>query len=98
MGALALTVVTGWSLSWAFTFIGTVARSAQSVQGGSMMLLFPLTFLSNAFVPVETLPKWLAQLVRFYPFSCVIMEIRVFEFAGELSRDVDWSLDVCVVV
>src|SRR5690625_4555282 len=62
LAALLLTVFTGWSVSWVFTYIGTIARSAQSVQGISMMVLFPLTFLSNAFVPVETLPNWLDQV------------------------------------
>lgn len=69
LGAMALVIITGWSLSWAFTFVGTIARSAQSVQGISMMILFPLTFLSNAFVPVETLPGWLAGFVRVNPVS-----------------------------
>src|SRR5699024_3992895 len=64
MAAVLLVVITGWSLSWAFAYVGTVARSAQGVQGISMMVLFPLTFLSNAFVPVETLPNWLQWFVN----------------------------------
>ena len=46
-----LAIFTGWAMAWIFTCIGTIARSARSVQGISMMILFPLTFLSNAFVP-----------------------------------------------
>ena len=57
-----LTVVAGWSLAWIFTWLGTVARSAQAVQGISMMIMFPLTFLSNAFVPADTLPRLAADL------------------------------------
>ena len=52
LGAIVLAIFTGWALAWIFTFIGTIARSARAVQGISMMILFPLTFLSNAFVPV----------------------------------------------
>jgi ABC-2 type transport system permease protein len=63
-GALLLCLATGWSVSWVFTWVGTVARSAQGVQGISMMFLFPLTFLSNAFVPVDTLPGWLRSSSR----------------------------------
>src|SRR5699024_9324380 len=37
LGAMLLTIVTGWSLAWAFTWVGTIARNAQSVQGISMM-------------------------------------------------------------
>ena len=44
-------IFTGWAMAWIFTWVGTIARSARSVQGISMMILFPLTFLSNAFVP-----------------------------------------------
>ena len=51
LGGWALTVLAGWSLAWIFTYLGTIARSAQAVQGISMMVMFPLTFLSNAFVP-----------------------------------------------
>ena len=53
LGAIVLAVFTGWAIAWIFTWIGTIARSARSVQGFSMMILFPLTFLSNAFVPVK---------------------------------------------
>ncbi len=51
LAAALLVIVTGWSLAWIFTFVGIIGRSAQSVQGISMMIMFPLTFLSNAFVP-----------------------------------------------
>ncbi|MDN5551663.1 MAG: ABC transporter permease, partial [Brevibacterium sp.] len=71
IAAIILVVVTGWSLSWAFAYIGTVVRSAQGAQGISMMILFPLTFLSNAFVPVESLPNWLQWFVTINPISHV---------------------------
>ena len=45
------------------------ARTAQAVQGISMMIMFPLTFLSNAFVPAETLPGWLQAFVKVNPVS-----------------------------
>src|SRR5579863_7372484 len=64
LAAILLAIFTGWALAWIFTFIGTIARNARSVQGFSMMILFPLTFLSNAFVPVSTLPGPLAAFVR----------------------------------
>ena len=51
LGAIVLSVFTGWAIAWIFTWFGTIARNARSVQGMSMMILFPLTFLSNAFVP-----------------------------------------------
>ena len=67
LGGWLLTVIAGWSLAWIFTWFGTVARSAQAVQGISMMIMFPLTFLSNAFVPADTLPELAADLRQAQP-------------------------------
>src|ERR1700685_82551 len=53
LGAIALAIFTGWSLAWIFTWFGTIAKNARTVQGYSMLVLFPLTFLSNAFVPIK---------------------------------------------
>ena len=69
-------IVTGWSLAWIFTFVGIIGRSAQSVQGISMMIMFPLTFLSNAFVPEDTLPSWLQKFVQINPVSHVVTAVR----------------------
>lgn len=94
-GAIALCLVTGWSLSWVFAWVGTIARSAQGVQGISMMIMFPLTFLSNAFVPVDTLPGWLAAFVRINPVSYVVTAIRDLANHGIVSAAVVWSLVAC---
>lgn len=98
LGAIALVVITGWSLSWAFTFVGTIARSAQSVQGISMMILFPLTFLSNAFVPVDTLPGWLAAFVKINPISHVVSAVRDLANEGTVTAEVGWALLGCALV
>ncbi len=47
---MILAVVTGWSIAWIFMWIGTLAKSAGAVQGLSMLIMFPLAFLSNAFL------------------------------------------------
>src|SRR4029079_5372023 len=71
-----LTIIAGWSLAWIFTYLGTKARSAQAVQGISTMIIFPLTFLSNAFVPADTLPGWLEAFVNINPVSHVVTAVR----------------------
>src|SRR5689334_4652932 len=48
LGAILLAMVAGWSLAWIFTWFGTIGKTAQGVQGVSLMVMFPLTFLSNA--------------------------------------------------
>src|SRR5699024_8806598 len=81
--------------SWAFAYVGTVARSAQGVQGISMMVLFRLTFLSNAFVPVETLPNWLQWFVNINTISHVASGLRALANAGPFSGEVGWALLGC---
>ena len=93
-----LTVVAGWSMAWIFTWLGTVARTAQSVQGISMMILFPLTFLSNAFVPVQTLPGGLQTFVKVNPVSHVVSAVRDLVNTGTVTGQVGWALLACATV
>ncbi|MEV4454876.1 ABC transporter permease [Microbispora sp. NPDC049633] len=98
IGGVALTVIAGWSLAWIFTWLGTMARSAQSVQGISMMIMFPLTFLSNAFVPAETLPGWLEAFVKVNPVSHVVSAVRDLFNDGAVTAEVGWAVIGCAVV
>jgi ABC-2 type transport system permease protein len=97
-GGWLLTLVAGWSLAWIFTWLGTVARSAQAVQGISMMIMFPLTFLSNAFVPADTLPGWLQTFVEFNPVSHVVTAVRDLLNEGQVTAQVGWALVGCAIV
>jgi len=92
LGAIVLAMFTGWALAWIFTWIGTIARSARAVQGISMMILFPLTFLSNAFVPVTTLPGWLAAFVKVNPVSHLVSATRDLANNGVISSQAGWTL------
>ena len=89
---VVLAVITGWSIAWIFLWIGTRARSAGAVQGMSMMLMFPLAFLSNAFVPVNTLPGWLQVVTRVNPVSHVVSAMRDLMNDGALTAQVGWAL------
>jgi ABC-2 type transport system permease protein len=98
LGAIVLAVFTGWSLAWVFTWIGTVAKSARAVSGMSMLILFPLTFLSNAFVPVTSLPGWLADFVKVNPVSHLVSATRDLADNGTISGQVGWTLLACLAV
>jgi ABC-2 type transport system permease protein len=98
LGAIVLAMFTGWALAWIFTWIGTIARSARAVQGISMMILFPLTFLSNAFVPVTTLPGWLAAFVKVNPVSHLVSATRDLANNGVISSQAGWTLVAGLVV
>jgi daunorubicin/doxorubicin transport system permease protein len=92
VGAALLVIVCAWSLSWIFAFFGVIARTASSVQGISMLILFPLTFLSNAFVPVDTMPDWLQWFVNVNPVSHIVTAVRDLVNSGAIGADFGWSL------
>ena len=98
LGAVLLAMVAGWSLAWIFTWFGTVGRSAQGVQGISLMVMFPLTFLSNAFVPTSTMPGWLQAFADANPVSHVISAIRDLANEGQVTGQVGWALLACAIV
>jgi ABC-2 type transport system permease protein len=98
LGAIALAVFTGWSLAWIFTWFGTIARNARTVQGLSMLILFPLTFLSNAFVPVSTLPGWLQAFVKVNPVSHLVSATRALANNATITGEAGWTVLACLVV
>jgi ABC-2 type transport system permease protein len=98
LGAIALAIITGWSLAWIFTWFGTIAKNARSVQGLSMLVLFPLTFLSNAFVKVTTLPGWLQAFVKVNPVSHLVSATRALANQGVVTSEAGWTLLAGLVV
>jgi ABC-2 type transport system permease protein len=98
IGAILLAIVAGWSLAWIFTWFGTIGKTAQGVQGISLMVMFPLTFLSNAFVPTDTMPSWLRAFADINPVSLVISAIRDLANDGAVTGNVGWALLGCAVV
>ncbi|WKB35836.1 ABC transporter permease [Terrilactibacillus sp. S3-3] len=93
-----LVIVCSWAISWIFAFFGVIARTASSVQGISMLVLFPLTFLSNAFVPVQTMPDWLQWIVKFNPISHLITAVRELTNKGTVGWDLMISLIGAAVI
>lgn len=98
LGAALLTIACGWSLAWIFTWVGIIGRSAQSVQAISLMIMFPLTFMSNSFVPADTLPGWLKAFVDVNPVSHVVTAVRDLANDGQVTGQVGVALLACVVV
>jgi ABC-2 type transport system permease protein len=98
LGAAVLTIACGWSMAWIFTWVGIVGRSAQSVQAMSMMIMFPLTFMSNAFVPADTLPGWLKAFVDVNPVSHVVTAVRDLANHGQVTAEVGWAVLACLAV
>ncbi|WP_416446827.1 ABC transporter permease [Leucobacter sp. HNU] len=87
-----LVIGCSWAISWIFAFFGVIARTASSVQGISMLILFPLTFLSNAFVPANTLPDWLRWFADINPVSHLVTAVRDLANSGSIGADLWVSL------
>jgi ABC-2 type transport system permease protein len=93
-----LVIVCSWGISWIFSFLGVIARTASSVQGISMIVLFPLTFLSNAFVPVNTMPNWLQWFVKLNPISHLVTAVRDLANSGQAGSDLAITLAGAAVI
>ena len=87
-----LVIACSWAVSWIFALFGVLARTAATVQGVSFLLLFPLTFLSNAFVPARTLPGWLQGFVAVNPVSHLVTAARELTGTGGTGPDMWWAL------
>lgn len=96
--AALLVIVCSWAISWIFAFFGVIARTASSVHGISMIVLFPLTFVSNAFVPVETMPDWLRWFASVNPVSHLVNAVRELANAGTIGMDFAYSLIGAAVI
>ncbi|RLQ93678.1 ABC transporter permease [Falsibacillus albus] len=93
-----IVIVCAWAISWIFAFFGVIARTASSVQGISMLVLFPLTFLSNAFVPADTMPNWLQWFVKINPISHLVTAVRNMTNNGTVGWDLTISLIGAAVI
>lgn len=76
VAALGLVVLFAFALSWVFSTLGLLLRSPNAVMNAGFMGIFPLTFLSNVFVPPETLPSVLEAFVEVNPISLLATASR----------------------
>jgi ABC transporter DrrB family efflux protein len=75
LAAFGLCMLFGFAFSWLFITIGLVSGNAQAAQGMSL-LVFPLTFVSSAYVPVDTLPSWLQPIAEHQPITYMVDSVR----------------------
>src|SRR5215468_2892938 len=76
IAAFALCVLFGFALTWMFITIGLFAGNAQAAQGMSL-LVFPLTFVSSAYVPVSSMPGWMQAFAEHQPLTAMVDAVRV---------------------
>ncbi|MBU6147991.1 MAG: ABC transporter permease [Actinomycetales bacterium] len=74
--AYLLLLAFGYALSWIGCYIGLSVSSTEVAQTAGFIWLFPLTFLSNAFVPTQGMPPWLQTIADWNPVSAVVASLR----------------------
>ncbi|MGA4840705.1 ABC transporter permease [Streptomyces sp. G45] len=89
---VVLLIVFSFAFSWVWTMFGLLLRTEKSVMGVSMMVLFPLTFLSDIFVKPQTMPGWLQAFVNNNPITHLASAVRGLMDGDWPSAEIAWSL------
>jgi ABC-2 type transport system permease protein len=74
-----------YAMSWISAVIGLSVKSVEIAQSAGFIWMFPLTFLSNAFVATNTLPSWLQPVADWNPISSMVLALR--QLWGNTSSD-----------
>jgi ABC-2 type transport system permease protein len=92
LAGIGVLVAFSFAFSWLWTMFGLLLRTDKAVMGVSMMVLFPLTFLSNVFVDPETMPGWLQAFVDVNPIAHVVTAVRTLMAGGWDATAMTWVL------
>jgi ABC transporter DrrB family efflux protein len=101
VAGLGLLLLFGYAFSWIFALFALLASSAEAAQAIGFIVIFPLTFISSAFVPIETLPDGLEQFAEVNPFTIAVDAMRALWIGDPAGNSiwgaVLWSLGLTVV-
>jgi ABC-2 type transport system permease protein/oleandomycin transport system permease protein len=89
-GGFALLLLFGFAFSWIFALIGMSVSSPEAANGVGFTLIFPITFISSAFVPVESMPAGLEEFADANPISVVVDAMRAL-WLGAPAGDSIWG-------
>jgi ABC-2 type transport system permease protein len=98
VAGIALVLVFSFSLSWIWTSLGLVMRTPETLMNVSMMVLFPLTFVSNIFVDPDTMPGWLQAVVEVNPISRLATAVRSLMAGDPDGAEIGWVFVSCAVL
>ena len=94
LAGFALLLVFAYAFSWVMAYVGLLVPSVEVINNASFMVIMPMTFISNAFVPLETFPTPLRIFAEWNPVSTVTQAARDL-FGNNLPMAVPsdaWSL------
>ncbi len=84
----------GFAMSWIGILLGLVVRTSEGAQGVGFMAIFPLTFASNAFVPTDSMPKYLRIFAEWNPISATTAALRsLFGNSGPALQSGAWPME-----
>jgi oleandomycin transport system permease protein len=92
IGGYALVMLFALALCWVWVLLGLLVKSPTSLQGFGFLVMFPLTFGSNVFVPTRTLPGWLQAWVKINPVTYLSTAVRGLTTGGPVAAPVWHSL------
>ncbi len=94
LGAFLLLLLFAYAFSWVMAFVGLLVPSPEVINNASFMVIMPLVFVSNVFVPLESFPAGLKTFVEWNPVSAVTQAQRTL--FGNVNPDIPvpdvWSL------
>ncbi|PWU49667.1 ABC transporter [Micromonospora globispora] len=101
LGAFALLLAFSLAASWISVLVGVLVSEPDKVQIFGFMVIFPLTFTSNAFVPTETMPSWLQRWVEVNPVTILADALRGLlvggPVAGPAAQALIWAAGILAV-
>jgi ABC-2 type transport system permease protein/oleandomycin transport system permease protein len=101
VAGLALMLLFGYAFSWIFAFFSLVSSSAEAAQAFGFLVIFPLTFISSAFVPVDSLPAGLQAFAEVNPFTVAVDALRALWIGAPADNSiweaVLWSLALIAI-
>jgi len=98
LASVLLLLLFAFCLSWIWTLLGLILRTPNSVMGVSMMVLFPLTFISNIFVDPTTMPGWLQAFVAVNPITLLVTAVRGLMAGTASAGQLTWVLVTCAIL
>jgi ABC-2 type transport system permease protein len=92
LAAIALLLLFAFSVSWIWSVLGLMVKTERALHGLSMLVLFPLTFISNIFVDPITMPAWLQRIVEINPISHLVVAVRGLMAGTVIPGEIGWVL------
>ena len=86
LGAVGFAVCFAMVFSWISAFIGVSTRTVEAAQAASFTWIFPLTFISSAFVQVSSMPGWLQAFAKINPMTLAVDSVRAMSIGGPVAE------------